>query len=57
MIMHWTISVIPLQKGKLLPISKEAYKILKVARKEEESFSDVILRLFQRRRPGTNLLR
>jgi predicted CopG family antitoxin len=34
-----------------ITISEEAYKVLKAAKKENESFSDVILRIFPRGDP------
>jgi predicted CopG family antitoxin len=34
-----------------ITISEEAYKVLKAAKKEDESFSDVILRIFPRGHP------
>lgn len=34
-----------------IPMSEEEYKVLNAARKEDESFSDVILRLFPRGDP------
>lgn len=34
-----------------ITISEEAYRVLKAAKKENESFSDVILRLFPRGDP------
>ncbi len=34
-----------------ITISEEAYKVLKAAKKENESFSDVILRIFPRGHP------
>ena len=34
-----------------ITISEEAYRVLKAARKENESFSDVILRIFPRGDP------
>jgi predicted CopG family antitoxin len=34
-----------------ITISEEAYKVLKAAKKDNESFSDVILRIFPRGHP------
>jgi predicted CopG family antitoxin len=34
-----------------ITISEEAYKVLKAAKKDDESFSDVILRIFPRGHP------
>ena len=34
-----------------ITISEEAYKVLKAAKKDDESFSDVILRIFPRGEP------
>lgn len=34
-----------------ITISEEAYKVLKAAKKKDESFSDVILRVFPRGHP------